>query len=427
MLIELRSIFRKIPYNFRLFIAVILQGIVSGLSGIFLHYLLEIVESLAFGQSEHHSGFLTDGVSSSRIGLSLIIVGLGSSLVWYFLQKGSKIYSIKAQMKDEASQYKLHFLKQLFHSIWQIIAVGGGAPIGKEAAPREIGTLFAGPIGKICIVSMKDRIFLLACGAGAGLAAVYQVPLTSVFFVFETLGIALSIKRFVLVGLTTYVSTYIAGLVISDQALYQITSITWSLKEIWIIPLLLLFLTPPAWLFGRLSKAASSNRIKDKRILLTLPTAFLFLIGLASYFPHLLGNGRMMAQEVLNGSNGKTVFLLFILKALVVLITLWAGAYGGTLTPSFALGMAGAALFGMILGGDSQPSILLLGSVCFLSVTLRAPISATGLVIGFTGLGIDSLPYLLVTAVLAYEFAKMLDHFPCASILCQKSNNKVTR
>ena len=427
MLIELRSIFRKIPYNFRLFIAVILQGIVSGLSGIFLHYLLEMVEELAFGWSEHHSGFLTDGVSSSRIGLSLIIVGLGSSFVWYFLQKGSKIYSIKTQMKDETSQYKLHFLRQLFHSIWQIIAVGGGAPIGKEAAPREIGTLFAGPIGKICFLSKKDQIFLLACGAGAGLAAVYQVPLTSVFFVFETLGIALSIKRFVLVGLTTYVSTYIAGLVISDQALYQIPAISWSLKEIWIIPLLLFFLTPLAWLFGRLSKEVSSNRIKDKRILLTLPIAFLFLAGLASYFPHLLGNGRMMAQEVLNGSNGKTVFLLFILKALVVLITLWAGAYGGTLTPSFALGMAGAALFGMILGGDSQPTVLLFGSVCFLSVTLRAPWSATGLVIGFTGIGLDSLPYLLVTAFLAYGFAKVLDSFPWASILCQKSKNKVIR
>ena len=427
MLIELRSIFRKIPYNFRLFIAVILQGIVSGLSGIFLHYLLEMVEEQAFDQSEHHSGFLTDGVSSSRIGLSLIIVGLGSSLVWYFLQKGSKIFSIKDQMKDETSQYKLHFLRQLFHSIWQIIAVGGGASIGKEAAPREIGTLFAGPIGKICSLSKKDQIFLLACGAGAGLAAVYQVPLTSVFFVFETLGIALSIKRFVLVGLTTYVSTYIAGWVISDQALYQIPAIIWSLKEIWIIPLLLLFLTPLAWLFGRLSKEVSSNRIKDKRILLTLPTAFLFLAGLASYFPHLLGNGRMMAQEVLNGSNGKIVLLLFILKALAVLIILWAGAYGGNLTPSFALGMAGAGVLCMILGLGSQSTILLLGSVCFLSVTLRAPISATGLVIGFTGLGIDSLPYLLVTAVLAYEFAKMLDHFPWASILSQKSKNKVIR
>ena len=427
MLKELKSIFRRIPYNLKLLLAVILQGIVSGLSGIFLHYLLEMVEGLAFGQSEHHSGFLTDGVSFSRIGLSLIIVGIASSLVWYFLQKGSKIYSIKAQMKDETSQYKLHFLRQLFHSIWQIIAVGGGAPIGKEAAPREIGTLFAGPIGKICSLSKKDQIFLLACGAGAGLAAVYQVPLTSVFFVFETLGIALSIKRFVLVGLTTYVSTYIAGLVISDHALYQIPAITWSLKEICIIPLLLLFLTPLAWLFGRLSKAASSKRIKDKRIFLILPSAFLFLIGLASYFPHLLGNGRMMAQEVLNGSNGKTVLLLFILKALVVLIILWAGAYGGTLTPSFALGMAGAAFLGMNLGDGNHPSILLLGSVCFLSVTLRAPLSATGLVIGFTGLGLDSLPYLLVTAFLAHEFAKALDRFPWANLLRRKSKNRAIR
>ena len=118
MLIELRRIFRKIPYNFRLFIAVILQGIVSGLSGIFLHYLLELVEEIAFGQSEHNTGFLTDGVASSRIGFSLIIVGISSALVWYFLQRKAKIFSIKVQMKDETSQYKLHFLKQLVHSIW---------------------------------------------------------------------------------------------------------------------------------------------------------------------------------------------------------------------------------------------------------------------------------------------------------------------
>ena len=74
MLKDLRRFFRKIPYNFRLFLAVILQGIVTGLSGIVLHYLLEMVETLAFGQSEHHSGFLTDGASSSRIGLSLSLI-----------------------------------------------------------------------------------------------------------------------------------------------------------------------------------------------------------------------------------------------------------------------------------------------------------------------------------------------------------------
>ena len=104
MLKELRSIFQKIPYNLKLFLAVILQGIVSGLSGILLHYLLKMIEGIAFGQSEHQTVFLTDGVSSSRIGLSLIIVGVSSSLVWYFLQKKSQIFSIKAQINDEISQ-----------------------------------------------------------------------------------------------------------------------------------------------------------------------------------------------------------------------------------------------------------------------------------------------------------------------------------
>ena len=105
---RIESIFRKIPYNFRLFIAVILQGIVSGLSGIFLHYLLEMVEELALvGQSiildfDRWSFLLTDRTKFNNRG-SWLILGL------VFLQKRSKIYSIKAQMKDETSQYKLHF------------------------------------------------------------------------------------------------------------------------------------------------------------------------------------------------------------------------------------------------------------------------------------------------------------------------------
>ena len=268
---------------------------------------------------------------------------------------------------------------------------------------------------------MKDQIFLIACGAGAGLAAVYQVPLTSVFFVFETLGIALSVKRFFLVGLTTYISAFTAGFVVSDHVLYQIPAMTWPLGDMWLVPLLVLFLTPLAWLFSRFNKQVSSKRIKDKRILYTLPVTFLFLVGLASHLPHLLGNGRMMAQEILNGSNAKTVILLFVLKTLVVLITLWAGAYGGTLTPSFALGMAGAALLTMILGSGNQPAVLLLGSVCFLAVTLKAPLSATGLVMGFTGQSLEAIPFLLVTAYLAFGFAKMLDRIPWEKYLRPKT------
>ena len=139
------------------------------------------MEGLAFGRSEHQSGFLTDGVAPSRICLSLFLVGASSALVWYLLQRKGNILSIKGQMKEEPSPHRLDFWKQMLHSTWQIIAVGAGAPVGKEGAPREIGALLATPLGRVLDLSFQDRMFLIACGAGAGLAAVYQVPLTSVF------------------------------------------------------------------------------------------------------------------------------------------------------------------------------------------------------------------------------------------------------
>ena len=400
---------QAIPYKMKMVLATCLLGLVSGLAGIFLHFLLELVEGLAFGQSEHQSDFLTDGVPPYRIGISLLIVGLASSLVWYFLQRKGKLLSIKGQMKEEDARPTLHFWKQLLHSSWQIVAVGAGAPIGKEGAPREVGALLAGRLAKGFDLSMTNRIFLIACGAGAGLAAVYQVPLTSVFFIFETLGIAFSLKRFILAGVTTYIAAFVAGWVISDHALYKMLVTTWSLQVLWVMPILVLLLTPLAYGFARLTKQATTHRIKDQRIFLTLPLAFLFLAVLAQKLPHLLGNGRMVAQEVINGIPWKTALLLFALKALVVLLTLWAGAYGGTLTPSFALGMAGAALLTLAFGLEASSTILLIGAVCFLTVTLNAPFSATGLVIGFTGQGLEALPYLLLAAFLAHALGRALD------------------
>lgn len=400
---------QAIPYKLRMVLVACLLGLVSGLAGIFLHFLLELVEGLAFGQSEHQSDFLTDGVPPYRIGISLLIVGLASSLVWYFLQRKGKLLSIKGQMKEEDARPTLHFWKQLLHSSWQIVAVGAGAPIGKEGAPREVGALLAGRLAKGFDLSMTDRIFLIACGAGAGLAAVYQVPLTSVFFIFETLGIAFSLKRFILAGVTTYIAAFVAGWVISDHALYKMLVTTWSLQVLWVMPILVLLLTPLAYGFARLTKQATTHRIKDQRIFLTLPLAFLFLAVLAQKLPHLLGNGRMVAQEVINGIPWKTALLLFALKALVVLLTLWAGAYGGTLTPSFALGMAGAALLTLAFGLEASSTILLIGAVCFLTVTLNAPFSATGLVIGFTGQVLEALPYLLLAAFLAHALGRALD------------------
>ena len=67
--------------------------------------------------------------------------------------------------------------------------VAAGAAIGKEGAPRELGALFGGSLSKGLHLFISDRQLLIACGAGSGLASVYQVPFASALFVLETLGV----------------------------------------------------------------------------------------------------------------------------------------------------------------------------------------------------------------------------------------------
>lgn len=408
MVTYLEKWLEKLPYLLRMLLAVLLLAVLTGLGGILLHVILDFVETLAFGHSEDSFPFFTDHTTWQDRLLSLLVVGILSAVVWYVLQKKATILSIKAEMKTKSPQlYSPRYLwHQMLHIIWQIVAVGAGAPVGKESAPRELGALLAGPISHRSRLDLTDRAFLIACGAGAGLAAVYQVPLTSVIFVIETLRVKVSLRNILLLILATYLSAFVARLTISTAPLYKVASFQGDISLLGPTLVIIGVLVPLALVFATATKWVTSRRVKNRRILLSLPLSFGLVGLLAVDWPYLLGNGRMMAQSILDGVDMRTALILFALKALVVLVTLWAGTYGGTLTPSFALGIAGAsvllALFPSVLGGVSASSLFLIGAVTFLTVTLNAPLSATGLVIGFTGQEIAAIPFLLLTALLAF-------------------------
>ena len=106
--------------------------------------------------------------------------------------------------------------------------VGAGASVRKEGAPREIGALLAGRLAKGFSLALKERKVLIACGAGAGLAAVYQVPFASSLFVFETLGLAYSWQNFLLVLTSTYLATWVAQSIVGQEAIYHLSAVSWS-------------------------------------------------------------------------------------------------------------------------------------------------------------------------------------------------------
>lgn len=377
-----------LPYGWRLLLATVALGIGTGLVGITCHYLLEGVQRLAFGQERSDLLQQFKQAGGLRRFLVLCVTGILSAGFWYLLQGRYKILSIRRQI-DLVGDRDPAPLAHLLHATMQIAIVGAGASVGKEAAPRELGALIAGRLGKVLSLTIKEQRVLIACGAGAGLAAVYQVPFASSLFVFENLGISYRWKNFVLVLSSTYLAAWVSQPIVGHGAIYHMSLVHWSASSFFQAVIVALLVTPLALAFRFLAKRASHKRRKDWTILWALPLAFMVLAGIVTFYPIFMGNGQVLAQAVLSGQPFSNLVLILAVKGLLVYLLLRNGAYGGTLTPSFALGIGSGYLVIMILsavGVHLDPALgMLLGATVFLGTTLQAPVTAIALSLGFTG------------------------------------------
>ena len=384
----MKSRLQSLPYGMRLLLATLSLGIGTGLVGIACHYLLEGVQGLAFGQERADLLQLFQEAGGLRRFLVLCVTGILAAGFWYLLQGRYKILSIRRQI-DLAGDRDPAPLAHLLHATMQVAIVGAGASVGKEGAPREVGALLAGRLGKALSLTIKERKVLIACGAGAGLAAVYQVPFASSLFVFETLGLAYHWKNVLLVLSSTYLATWVAQPIVGHTAMYHMSLVHWSASGFLQAFLVALLVTPFALGFRSLAKRAGHKRRKDGTILWALPLAFLVLGSLVAFCPIFMGNGQVLAQALLSSQSIPYLPLTLAVKGLLVYLLLRNGAYGGTLTPSFALGIGSGYLVTMILstvGVHLDPALgMLLGATVFLGTTLQAPMTAIALSLGFTG------------------------------------------
>ncbi len=379
---------QSLPYGWRLILATFALGIGTGLVGMACHYLLEGVQVLAFGQERSDLLQQFQEAGGLRRFLVLGVTGVLAAGFWYILQRRYKILSIRRQI-DLVGERDPAPLAHILHASMQVAIVGAGASVGKEGAPREVGALLAGRLGKVLSLTIKERRVLIACGAGAGLAAVYQVPFASSLFVFETLVLAYHWKNFVLVLSSTYLATWVAQPIVGHGAIYHMSPVHWSASSLFQAVIVALLVTPLALAFRFLANRASRERRKDWTILLALPVAFMVLAAIVAFYPIFMGNGQVLAQALLSGQPFSNLALALAVKGLLVYLLLRNGAYGGTLTPSFALGIGSgylATLLLTVVGIQMDPALgMLLGATVFLGTTLQAPLTGIALSLGFTG------------------------------------------
>jgi len=147
-----------------------------------------------------------------------------------------------------------------------------------------------------------------------------------------------------------------------------------------------------AYLFVRATETARARAPRDWHLLVWCALVFPIIGLLAIPFPQLLGNGKGLAQAGFENEVGLALgTTLLVLRLVVLLASLRAGAAGGLLTPGLSIG----ALLGIILGSfwnqiwpaQSLAGFAIIGGAAFLASSMKMPLTAIVLTVELTGIG----------------------------------------
>ncbi len=378
------------PGAVRFWLAVIFTGIGAGIGGALLTRLLELVQHVMWGGEG--IDLLSAASSASPWRHILVLLGAGlvtgaGQMILKRLSSGNGI-DITAAIWFHAG--RLPTVRTLGSALLSILIVGMGASLGREGAPKQAGAAIANMLSDQGPLSDEERRLLVACGAGAGMAAAYGVPLGGALFALEVLRGMLAL-RFVLPALvTSLVATAVSWLALPNAPVYVIPAdssnsaiLVWALVA-----------GPIAGVVsvGYVRTIAWADRRKPQgRLRLVVPVFALSLLGAVSIpFPQVLGNGKDIAQLAFAGQVAPGLLLaLLLLKPAATVLCLGSGAPGGLFTPTLAFG----ALLGGALGyawswfwpGVPAGAFALLGAAAMLAATTQGPISAVVLMMELTG------------------------------------------
>src|SRR5487761_2166855 len=398
-------------------VMVALTGIAAGLFGDLMMVILFSVEHLAFGYQAGPFDAGVEHASALRRVAVLLAAGVFGGVAWYVLRRYTQ--GEKSEIDDVVwnGDGRLSFRRCLGTSLISEVVIGMGASLGREAAPKLLGGASASVLAGWAGLSVPQRRLLVACGGGAGLAAVYNVPLGGALFTAEILMGSLSLPTVLPALACASIATMTAWLYLPEHATYiDIASfrfttslLVWSFVVGPIIGLL-------ASGYVRLLGWVSHHRASGHTMLVTFPVALVVLGLLGLAYPQLFGNGKDMAHSVFLGQGALTLLLaLFILKPLVTAMCLAAGGSGGVFTPVLSTG----AVLGGFLGiawsflwpGTPVGAYAMVGAAAMLGASMQAPLAAVVLVLELTHSGFEIMAPMIAAVVIATAITRHVDGY----------------
>jgi H+/Cl- antiporter ClcA len=400
--------------NADFFCAVVIVGLLAGLAGLSTILLLRALEHLTY----HYTfGSLLEGVTGSspvRRALGPMVGGALAGLGWWLLRSRAVVPPLSAAIADRE---RIRLLPFAFDAALQVLVVGSGASLGREVAPRQfavaLGDFATGWLNRL---SARDREILLACAAGAGLGAVYAVPLGGALFAVRIMLKTWHPRALGAALITSSLAVAVASFVTHDQPNLIWPNLHVSYRLIGYALVLAPLTLVLGLAFNRLMASARRSALTRSWLLIPAIAGAGLLIGVCSrWWPELPGNGKSILNATLaGGMTLETAAIVLVLKPLLTAVFLRAGARGGMLTPALATGAAAGTLLVLTvnaLAGTQYhvPAVSMAGAAGVLAITQRAPYWAAIFVWELARPPLWLLLVFLVAALSAYGLLRLVE------------------
>lgn len=315
--------------------------------------------------------------------------------------------------------------------IASIATVGSGGSGGAEGPIIQIGSTAGSAIGRRLRVSKEHMGTLVACGAAAGIAAIFNAPIAGVFFAMEILLRDFSMRTFTPIVIAAVFSTAVAQVyhgeneAIFAAELFDRTRYVFTPGELpgYFVLGLVCALVAVGFTellhviedyFASLRLHPIVKPVVGALLLGLLGIAFLQIAGTPGQTPAFFGNGYETIRGLLEpgaytGEGGVAraglliLVLLLVCKAVATVLTLGSGGSGGVFAPSLFLGATAGGAFGVALSrlgliseASSPASYALVGMAAVVAGTTFAPLTAILLLFELT-----REPYVLAPIMLA--------------------------
>jgi CIC family chloride channel protein len=401
-----------------LFVIAALVGVGSGLGAVAFRYLVYFFTWLATGHVAFGQGGHVGSSHLPWLGWAFfVVIPVAGGLVYgpliYRYAREARGHGVPEVMMAVAQNGgRIRPQVSVVKAVASALCIGAGGSVGREGPIVQIGSALASSVGQWAKMPENRMRILVACGAGGGIAATFNAPVTGVFFGAEIILREFSVDALFTVMLSAMLADVVAIPFLGDRPFLAGFPPGIALRH----PrdyLLVTVLAVAAALMGVMFKNVVyktedlCDRLWGNRPEWARPAVGGLALGLVLLaLPQLYGVGYPVMDKAVAGDY--VLWFLLVLaagKIIACSLTLGIGGSGGVFAPSLFIGATSGMAFGEIAGHLLGPAagppalyaVVAMGAV-FASAA-RAPLTSVASVVEMTGDYTLTLPVMLAVAV----------------------------